>query len=330
MLMMVLTTILLHFIYYYFYYTGVIKYTSNLAYSIVPVATIVPLVVYYYVLSVIYGKINFTTKSLLHFVPLLLIGIIFIFYINSDIHKQTLLFTAKSILISLYILYPFIIAKTIANFYNQKRLTWRIFKFNKKKTALIKLLLYLMVLHFFILVLKNNLPLFIDGSEKIMDIINLCFIMFLGYAVSYVIISEPKSLYQSEEKVGLVGFKKYEKSSLTHSKAINYAAILNRIMKEEKPYLDMEFDMAKLSEQSGVSSHCISETLNGLIGQSFNDFVNNYRVEEFKVLAAQDKHKEFTILAIAFEAGFKSKATFNASFKKFTNLTPSQFVKNIT
>jgi AraC-like DNA-binding protein len=35
-----------------------------------------------------------------------------------------------------------------------------------------------------------------------------------------------------------------------------------------------------------------------------------------------------TILAAAFDAGFNSKTTFNTAFKKHTNTTPAEFVKN--
>ena len=153
--------------------------------------------------------------------------------------------------------------------------------------------------------------------------------MFLGYAISYVIVSEPKTIQRAEEKIGLGGFKKYEKSKLTRADAEKYVQTLNRIMEDSKPYLDSEFDLAQFSALSKITPHCISETLNGLIGQSFNDYVNNYRVEEFKILAVKEEYKNYTILALAFDAGFKSKATFNAAFKKFTGETPSQYIKKL-
>ena len=330
MLMLVLISIITHYIYYYLFYTGYISYTSVSAYFIVPFATLAPLIVYYYVLSVIYGKIIFTKRSFLHLLPIIINGIIFILFINSIDQKQNLLFLAKSVTISLYIIYPYIMIKTLSEFYNYKGFSLKVFNYNKTKTSLIRLLVFMMTIHFCILVTKYTLPIFIEGGEKVMDIINLCFLMVLGYAISYVIISEPKIIQHSEDKIGLGGFKKYDKSKLTQTEAENNVSILNKIMEDDKPYLDSELNLAQFSALSKIPAHCISETLNGLIDQSFNEYVNNYRVEEFKKLALKDEFKQFTILALAFEAGFKSKATFNSAFKKFTGETPSQFLKSLT
>jgi AraC-like DNA-binding protein len=328
MLMLILFNISTHYIYYYLFYTDKIQYLSNSIFLIITFATLAPVIVYYYVLSVIYGRLRFTKKSILHIIPILINGFIFILFINSTNHKQSLVFMANSITISLYIIYPLIMVKTLTGFYHHKGFSLKVFNYNKNKTSLIRLLVFMMTLHFCILVVKNNLPFFIDGCEKTMDIINLCFLMFLGYAISYVIISEPKSIQFAEDKIGLGGFKKYEKSKLTRSEAENNVNILNEIMKDSQPYLDSEFNLAQLSALSKINTHSISETLNGLLGQSFNDYVNNYRVEEFKKLVVKDESRHYTIIALAYDAGFKSKATFNAAFKKFTGETPSQFIKN--
>jgi AraC-like DNA-binding protein len=62
---------------------------------------------------------------------------------------------------------------------------------------------------------------------------------------------------------------------------------------------------------------------------NFYDFVNKYRVEEAKRLLL-DNNRNYKIIAIAYEVGFNSKATFNRVFKKFTGLTPSDFKENIS
>ncbi|MGZ2369418.1 helix-turn-helix domain-containing protein [Ancylomarina sp. YFZ004] len=327
-LKLVLLNIITHYIYYYFFYKGLIDLDSNWPFVVVPIATIAPLMVYYYVMSVLYGKLKFTKVSLLHLIPHLINGLIFVSYLNTDSHKTTLLLIAKNVLISLYLIYPILILKMIGNFYQIKGFSLNIFNYNKKRTILIRLLCIMMTIHFVILVFKINLPLFIQGTEATMDIINLGFLVILGYAISYVIVSEPKSLHLSTEKVGLGGFKKYDKSKLTRTLAEENVLKMNQIMKEIKPYLDSDFNLTHFSKECQIPTHEISETLNGLMNQTFNDYINNYRVEEFKRISKITEYQNFTILAMAFESGFKSKATFNAAFKKFTGKTPSQYIKD--
>ncbi|MCK4735219.1 MAG: AraC family transcriptional regulator, partial [Methanophagales archaeon] len=59
---------------------------------------------------------------------------------------------------------------------------------------------------------------------------------------------------------------------------------------------------------------------------NFHDFINKYRVEEFKKLAKESPH--YSILALAFEAGFNSKSSFNSNFKNHTGETPSHYISN--
>ena len=62
---------------------------------------------------------------------------------------------------------------------------------------------------------------------------------------------------------------------------------------------------------------------------NFQDFINEYRVEEFINRLKNDQNNHFTLLGIATDVGFNSKSTFNAIFKKFKGLTPTQFKKNL-
>jgi AraC-like DNA-binding protein len=96
-------------------------------------------------------------------------------------------------------------------------------------------------------------------------------------------------------------------------------------MIKQKPYHDPELTLTSLASQIEISRNLLSELINSGTGGNFYDFVNKYRIEEVKVLMSNPKYKDFTILAIAFEAGFPSKSTFNSIFKKFTSLTPSEY-----
>jgi len=69
--------------------------------------------------------------------------------------------------------------------------------------------------------------------------------------------------------------------------------------------------------------------INSLQGQNFYDFVNQYRVEEVKQLMNSPKATQMTLLGLGMEAGFKSKASFNRAFKKFTKMTPSEYKQKL-
>lgn len=105
------------------------------------------------------------------------------------------------------------------------------------------------------------------------------------------------------------------------------AGQLKKLMEEEHLYLNSELTLKDLTDRLQSNKQYVSEVLNNYIGKTFYDFVNDYRIEAFKRLAADPANSHLTLLALALEAGFNSKATFNAVFKKKTGLTPSAFYK---
>lgn len=117
----------------------------------------------------------------------------------------------------------------------------------------------------------------------------------------------------------------YQNSSLTAEDLNRYKDRLLQLMKEEKPYLNMELTQAKLAAELNVPSHHLSEVLNSGFNQNFYDFVNGYRVLEAQKLIQDKAYKDAKILAIAFDSGFKSKTSFNRVFKNLTGSTPSEF-----
>ena len=100
-------------------------------------------------------------------------------------------------------------------------------------------------------------------------------------------------------------------------------------LEKEKPYLDEELTLTKLAEQVGVTRNQLSAIINNSLNSSFYDFINGYRVQEVKRLIADPQNKNFTILSLAFEAGFSSKSAFNNIFKKITGITPSAYRENL-
>ena len=99
-------------------------------------------------------------------------------------------------------------------------------------------------------------------------------------------------------------------------------------METEKPYLRSDLKYYELAAKLGISVRQLSEVLNNEVGRSFNDFVNDYRVQEVQRCLHNKKTRSHNVLAVAFDAGFSSKASFNRIFKKHTGMTPSQFLSH--
>ncbi|NNF21632.1 MAG: helix-turn-helix transcriptional regulator [Saprospiraceae bacterium] len=104
---------------------------------------------------------------------------------------------------------------------------------------------------------------------------------------------------------------------------------LNDFIKKEKPYLDPLLSISSLAEKSGIPQYKISVVLNKVLKQRFYDYINSYRVELVKERLKKGDTEKFSILGIALDSGFNSKASFNRVFKKKTGMTPSQYLKSL-
>jgi AraC-like DNA-binding protein len=105
---------------------------------------------------------------------------------------------------------------------------------------------------------------------------------------------------------------------------------LERLMKEDKPYLDSELSLPHLARELGVPIHVLSWLLNNEYHLNFFQFINGYRVSEVKRALLSGRHKQLNILGIAFNSGFNSKTTFNTAFKKDTGLSPTEFIRKFS
>jgi AraC-like DNA-binding protein len=102
---------------------------------------------------------------------------------------------------------------------------------------------------------------------------------------------------------------------------------LNHRMEAEKVYLDPELTLDQLSAQINVKPKVLSSVLNDHLKKNFFDYVNFYRVEEAKRLLRENPDAK--ILGLLMDAGFNSKSSFNALFRKYTGQTPSQFRQKV-
>jgi AraC-like DNA-binding protein len=101
------------------------------------------------------------------------------------------------------------------------------------------------------------------------------------------------------------------------------------LMEKKKLYLNPELTMNDLAETLQTNTHTLSRIINQGYSKNFYDFVNLYRIDEFKKRINKGHHRKQTLLAIAHEVGFSSKTTFNRTFKKITGVTPREYLSQL-
>jgi AraC-like DNA-binding protein len=138
-----------------------------------------------------------------------------------------------------------------------------------------------------------------------------------------------------------IGFKGYVKSqgetsgfsntNKNESKSNNpiEAQKLVTLMITQKPYLNPDLNLQKLSELLQIPPKATSYIINHDIKMNFYEFVNKYRVEEFKNRAQKKDGEKYSLIGLAYECGFNSKSTFNHIFKKNTGQTPGEYYRKI-
>ncbi|MBQ4821667.1 AraC family transcriptional regulator [Aquimarina sp. MMG016] len=109
---------------------------------------------------------------------------------------------------------------------------------------------------------------------------------------------------------------------------LKYKQQLLECMSSKKPYLNAKLSLRSLADISEIPYYHLSTIFKVGLNTTFYDFVNQYRVEEFIEKAKNPENSKFTLLTLAFEAGFNSKSSFYSIFKKHKGISPSDFVKS--
>lgn len=100
-------------------------------------------------------------------------------------------------------------------------------------------------------------------------------------------------------------------------------------MEKNRPYVNKNMKSVDLANGVGVPLNTLSFVLNKYMHMSFNDYVNDYRVREFKRKASGSTNSQLTLSALAEECGFGSHASFFRTFKKMTGITPNEFLHRL-
>jgi AraC-like DNA-binding protein len=106
--------------------------------------------------------------------------------------------------------------------------------------------------------------------------------------------------------------------------------IVLELFQSDKIYLNPDLSLKTLADTMGMAPGQLSEIINNGFQKNFNDFVNGYRVEEVKAQLKRGRQKELSLVGIAMDCGFNSKATFNRVFKKLTGYSPSAYLDSIS
>jgi AraC-like DNA-binding protein len=118
---------------------------------------------------------------------------------------------------------------------------------------------------------------------------------------------------------------KNKKSLFTDEEKVFYENRLRELMKQEQLHLNPDLSLRSLAEYMNLSPNHMSQLLNDGFEQNFADFLNGYRLDEFKERLKADDAHHLTILAIAYDSGFNSKTVFNTFFKKKMGVTPKVY-----
>lgn len=305
---------------------------------------------YIYARLISSGDNYFNPKFYLHFIPFILVviyGFVFVYLKNSEF-KLALMNTGvedtlPGIKIISYlkplhgIIYVFLTIKVVRVYNNKIRNTYS--NIERINLNWLRHLTVGLIFVWGVVVISYIVNIFFGKNIK-MDYLIYTAATVLIYSIGYLSLRQPQifdSLIQkpdeqqsAETKTKPAERTSYQKSGLTNEEASDYLNNLLKIMETDKPYLNSELTLRQLADKLSMSTHNLSEILNTRLKKNFYDFINHYRVEEVKRRLAEKESDNFSLIAIAFDAGFNSKSAFNTIFKKHTGTTPSQFKRQIS
>lgn len=288
----------------------------------------------------------FNKKQLLHFMPPLLSYMMFgkFYFLTHEEQTDVFRLLGKGFevqsMINLYAIYiSGIVYVTLSLVRLLKYRRNMVQQFSNTERINFNWLLYLIIW----MVILWTIVLFVQQDNLIFGVASL-FVLWIGYfgiKQVQVFTQRPLKEENQQENKGeativekdipieneLTGNLKYQKSTLTEDEAFTIQEKLNTLMTEQKPYKDPDLTLDDLAKKLDIHPNYLSQVINSRENKTFYDLVNEKRVNAFIKNITHPASQQYTMLAVALDCGFNSKASFNRNFKKYTGYTPSEYLK---
>lgn len=120
--------------------------------------------------------------------------------------------------------------------------------------------------------------------------------------------------------------EKYQTTRMNDEEMAQLFKMVEKYIKEQKPYLNKDSKMSDIASALGVSPSTMSQMFTLYVKEPYYDYINHYRLDVFKKLIAEGKHKQYTITALFEQCGFK-KTSFFSTFRKVEGMTPTEYIE---
>ena len=122
--------------------------------------------------------------------------------------------------------------------------------------------------------------------------------------------------------------KKHKQLNLPEEKVRELQQLFENYITKQY-YLLQHTNLKQVASHLNTQPYVLSTFINQVYQMHFNDFINLHRIKYIEDGLTNKKWESLTLEAIAGKAGFNNRITFLTAFKKFTGITPTQYIKKL-
>lgn len=289
-----------------------------------PLCLALPVAMYMYVVS-LYGKHDTEGRlanTVGHYGPaaLLLVvntfSFIALYVIEPDSQNYNLLSTLRTYINFFSLFIAFLIANVVYLykgyvFYNERKAAVKTGLGGDVEQILVWMKMFMIAYAMLIVILYLFQVPVLASIKEVSRILLLCYLVFIVY------FGGKNTVYYEEQ---------LDDQTLDNEKQESIVALLEKAMVNNRLYLEKSLTLQSLSAELNTNTKYLSYVINQVYKKNFSSYINEQRIAYAQQLFLNNAHSTYTIETISKMTGFKSKSAFNYAFKKYTNMTPTQYI----
>ena len=323
---------------------GVMTLDHMYGYYFIPLAPLIPVLIYLYVVFFLNPNRNLAIKDKLFFLPFIFFLIVFIGFkliVFLSVPSETTIklfgffVHLNEIFAVLYSIVLLSIALKVVYSYDklQKITNVKLIKHNLNWLKLMLLIIFTFTFYWAYITYINIFLGTLKGFEfYILWLVMATLIYMFGHfgLYKYGILKERKKIRQYLEKINFKSSESKATSKENYTSNNKHIQLLNNLFLNDKIFLDPNLSLESAADHLKLSPSYLSKLIHNELKTNFPEYLNSFRVDEVKGYLKNPEFSHYTILAIGLEAGFNSKSSFYNIFKTSTGQTPSAFRKTKT